>query len=197
MGPAGAVREPVLPPPTAMSMTRNTGFTLIELVVALLVLGIVVGLAAPSFQSLVERSRAQAVFHGLTASLAGARLAAVQLNRPVTVCPTLDGLRCRRDLVWDDGWMTYIDAGRGDHPASAEAVIRREGPADGRIAVRGSSGRHRVRFQPSGWASGANISLRVCSRPARKLLGEVVVNNAGRPRSERRDAAENSCPYEP
>jgi type IV fimbrial biogenesis protein FimT len=178
-------------------MTRHAGFTLIELVVALLVLGITLGLAAPAFSALMERSRAQTVFHGLTASLAGARMAAVRLNRPVTVCPTLDGLHCRRDLVWDDGWMTYIDAGRADHPSGTEAVIRREGPSDARIAVRGSSGRHRVRFQPSGWASGANISLRVCSRQANKLLGEVVVNNAGRPRSERRDAAENSCPYAP
>lgn len=178
-------------------MARHAGFTLIELVVALLVLAIALGLAVPSFIGLLERGRAQGVFHGLTASLAGARLAAVQLGRPVTVCPTLDGRHCRRDLVWDDGWITYIDDGRSDHPASAGAVIRHDGPSGLHIAVRGSSGRHRVRFQPSGWASGANISLRVCSRQASKLLGVVVVNNAGRPRSERQDAPENSCPYAP
>lgn len=178
-------------------MPRHAGFTLVELIVVVLVLAVALGVAAPSLSALAERSQARTVFHGLTASLAGARLAAVQLGRPVTICPTLDGLRCRRDLVWDDGWMTYIDADRSDQPTSPEAVLRREGPSGARISVRSSSGRHRIRFQPSGWASGANISLRVCSPKARKLLGVVVVNNAGRPRSERHEAPENSCPYAP
>ena len=197
MGPWTALRKALLPFPGCRAMPRHAGFTLLELIVVVLVLGVALAVVAPSFAALVERSRAQTVFHGLTASLAGARLAAVQLGRPVTLCPTLDGLRCRRDLVWDEGWMTYIDTDRSDHPASADAVIRREGPSHARIAIRSSSGRHRIRFQPTGWASGANISLRVCSRQARKLLGVVVVNNAGRPRSERHDRPDNSCPYAP
>ncbi len=176
---------------------RSAGFTLLELVVAMLVAGILLALAAPSFGSLVERNRALAIFHELGAALAGARMAAVQLGRPVTICPTRDGLRCRSDLVWDQGWLTYIDVERSDQPRSADAVIRHVEPSGRDIAIRSSLGRHRIRFQPSGWASGANISLRVCSRRAQRLLGAVVVNNAGRPRSERQDAAENSCPYTP
>ena len=175
----------------------TTGFTLVELVVVVAILAAVLAIAAPPFMALVERNRALSVFHELTASLAGARVAAVRLGRPVTLCPTLDGLRCRRDLVWDDGWMAYIDAGRTDHPVNGDAVIRHVVPSGQGIAVRGTLGRHRIRFQPSGWASGANISLRVCSRRAQRLLGAVIVNNAGRPRSERLEAPEGSCPYAP
>ena len=178
-------------------MPRNTGFTLPELAIVVVLLGVVAALAAPSLTGLAERSRAQTVFHGLTGSLAGARLAAVKSRQPVTICPTSDGLRCRRDLVWDDGWMTYLDADRRDHPASAAAVIQHTGPPGAGISVRSSRGRHRVRFQPNGWASGANLSLQVCSRKGRKWLGAVVVNNAGRPRSERLESAAGSCPYAP
>jgi type IV fimbrial biogenesis protein FimT len=176
---------------------RNNGFTLLDLMAAVLITGVALGLALPSFAALLERNRALAVFHELGAALAGARMAAVQLGRPVTVCPSQDGLRCRRDLVWEDGWMTYIDADRSDQPRSADAVIRHVQPSGQGIAVRSSIGRHRIRFQPSGWASGANISLRICSRSAQRLLGTVVVNNAGRPRSERREAPAGSCPHAP
>jgi len=69
-------------------MPRHAGFTLIELVVALLVLGIALGVAAPSFMGLLERGRAQGVFHGLTASLAGARLAALT-GRGVAIPPNI------------------------------------------------------------------------------------------------------------
>lgn len=197
MGPCAARREAVLPCPGCRTMPRNAGFTLVELVVVSLVLAITAAVTLPSLAALVERNRALAVFHELTSSLAGARLAAAHLGQPITVCPTRDGRQCRRDLVWDDGWMTYIDLDRSDQPATTAAVIRHVQPSGTGIAVRSSAGRHRVRFQPSGWASGANISLRACSRRANRLLGSVVVNNAGRPRSERREAPVGSCPFAP
>ena len=176
---------------------RFNGFTLVEMLVVVMVMAIALGIAAPSFAALAERNRALAVFHQLTATLAGARLAAVQLGRPVTICPTRDGRQCRQDLVWDEGWMSYIDVRRADQPANVGTVIRHVELSGRGIAVRSSVGRHRIRFQPSGWASGANISLRLCSQRAQRLLGAVIVNNAGRPRSERQDAAEGSCPYVP
>ena len=179
-------------------MTRpRHGFTLVELLVVVLALGVMLAMAAPAFSAMLERNRATATFHQLTASLAGARLAAVRMGRPVTLCPTQDGRRCRRDLVWDEGWMAYLDPGRSDHPASTDDIIQHMNQPGAPLAVRSSVGRHRIRFQPTGWASGANLSLRVCSRPQARLLGAVVVNNAGRPRTERRDAPAVSCPFAP
>lgn len=173
------------------------GFTLIELLMVVLVAGLLLAVAAPAFSAMLERNRATALFHRLTASLAGARLAAVHTGRPVTLCPTRDGLRCRMDLAWDEGWMAYLDPDREDQPASADAIIQHSQAPGGALAVRSSLGRHRIRFQPSGWASGANLSLRVCSRSPARLLGAVVVNNAGRPRSERQDAPRAACPFVP
>lgn len=173
------------------------GFTLVELLVVVLALGVLLGIAAPAFSAMMERNRATATFHQLTASLAGARLAAVRMGQPVTLCPTQDGQRCRRDLVWDEGWMAYLDPSRSDQPASADDIIQHMNQPGGSLAVRSSVGRHRIRFQPTGWASGANLSLKVCSRPQARLLGAVVVNNAGRPRTERREAPRGSCPFVP
>ncbi len=176
---------------------RRGGFTLVELMATVAVLALVLGLALPSLRTLAEAQAALARFHGLTVALAQARMAAIQRGRPVSVCPSADGSRCRLDLVWDEGWLVYADPQRLPQPARPEDILWVERRDPGAIAIRGTAGRHRVRYQPTGLSGGNNTSLRLCSRDGR-LLGSVVVNIAGRTRSERAPAdPAPPCPYAP
>jgi type IV fimbrial biogenesis protein FimT len=153
------------------------GFTLIELMTTLAVL-----------------VRATNAYHLLTGSLAIARLSAVKHGEPVSVCPSSDGVRCRDDVIWDDGWIVFADPSRADQPASADAILQRIDGVGVGLTLRSTGGRTQVRFTPNGWAYGSNLSIRLCEREGNRLLGKVVVNNAGRPRSERYDKAK-PCPY--
>lgn len=174
----------------------SRGFTLAELMVTLAVLAVTVTMGVPAFAGVVQRAREANAYHLLTASLASARLAAVKTGAPVTVCPSNDGATCRRDLVWEGGWIVYSDPARSEQPANAAAVLQRiEGIGAG-VALRSTRGRHRVRFTPDGWSYGSNLSIRLCREDGARLLGKVVVNNAGRPRSERAEAG-TDCPYAP
>jgi len=176
---------------------RHEGFTLVELVATVAVLVVVLGLALPSFRAFRERNEALATFHSLTVALARARLAAIQRGGPVTVCPSRDGQACRADLVWDDGWLVFADPGRQPQPADAGDILWVEPRVAGQVTVRGTVGRHRVRYQASGMAGGNNASLRLCSRDGRHL-GNVVVNLAGRARGEwLSDDPAPPCPYAP
>lgn len=177
---------------------RGRGFTLVELLVVLLVLSILMAVAAPSLSALRERMAALQAFHALTAGLAQARLAAVARGRPVTICPSADGRTCRGDLVWDAGWLVYIDPTRSPQPVRDEDVLWTESLAPGPVAIRGTVGRHRVRYQPTGMSGGNNASLRLCSRKRAIHLGSVVVNIAGRVRHARVSRTEPPpCPYLP
>ena len=171
------------------------GFTLIELMATLAVLAILLTLGVPAFAGLRQRAGTANAFHLLTTSLAIARLTAVQRGVPITVCPSRDGLQCRNDVVWDDGWIVYADPTRATQPATTDAVLQRIDSIGPGLALRSTVGRTRVRFTPRGWASGSNLSARLCSTKDRKHLGSVIVNNAGRPRSER--YPEKPCPYSP
>lgn len=170
------------------------GLTLIELLVTLVVASVVLGIGIPSFQKLQQQTRAATAFHLLTTSLASARMAAIRNRTPVSVCPSDDGHHCRSDTVWDDGWIVFADPARTGQPESIAAVIQRIDGFGGRMALRGTVGRKLVRFTPDGWAYGTNLSIHLCVKKNAKNLGIVVVNNAGRPRTERK--AENElCPF--
>lgn len=169
------------------------GFTLIELMVTLAGMGVLLGIGVPSFQRLQQKTRIATSFHLLTTSLALARITAVRNHAPVSICPSSDGRWCRGDAVWDDGWIVFADPARAAQPASDDAVLQRfDRPGPG-VSLRSTAGRTLVRFHPSGMAHGSNLSVRLCSTIDRTHLGSVIVNNAGRPRSERYEGV--PCPF--
>lgn len=169
---------------------------MVELVTTLAILSVLLALGAPAFSQLLESARVSGVFHELTASLASARIAAISRRTPTSVCPSEDGRNCRRDLSWDEGWIVFADPARTGRPTTEGDVLRQLGPAPQDIAIRATAGRHYLRYQPSGFGYGTNVTLRLCSRRTGLELGRVVVNNAGRVRSERA-LKPTRCAYSP
>lgn len=172
------------------------GFTLAELMATLAVSGVLLAIGVPAFRQLVESMRISAAFHGTTVSLSAARMAAVSRNQPVTVCPSADGRHCRRDRVWEDGWITFLDGSRSGNPATPGDVVEHATPALRGLAVRSTAGRHWIRFQPSGFSAGSNLSLWICTIADRREIGRVALNNGGRARIERHRAPA-PCRYAP
>jgi type IV fimbrial biogenesis protein FimT len=72
----------------------SRGFTLVELVVTLAVLAIVIGIAVPAFNALIQRNRLTTAANEMVAALQTAKLEAVRRNRRVEVCPTANGSTC-------------------------------------------------------------------------------------------------------
>jgi len=174
--------------------STNAGLTLVEILVVLVILAIAVSLGAPTFSILLQHSRESNTYHLLTASLAAARLAAVESGAPVTACPSGDGITCRNDGMWESGWLVYADPRRADQPADLSAVLQHIDARGGGLQLRSTTGRPRVRFSPDGWSYGSNVTIRLCA-PGGKFLGQVVVNNAGRPRTERYTTP-GPCPFQ-
>ena len=173
---------------------KDAGFSLIELIVTVAIAAIVLAIAVPSFAGPMQRAREANAYHLLTASLASARLRAVKDGTPVTVCPSSDGLTCRDDEVWRHGWIVYGDPDRNDQPRAGEAVFERVDGIGRGLFLRSTAGRKRVRYLPSGWAYGSNISIRLCRSGQDGFLGSVIVNIAGRARTQRQ-AEPSPCPF--
>lgn len=172
------------------------GFTLPEFLVAVGILTITLAIAAPAFSAMQERARVTRVLHLMTGTLATARVEAVRRNRFVSICPSANGTSCQPNSIWNRGWLVFVDADRAGQPGSPGDILQVfEGQASG-LAFQSTAGRRFVRFSPSGWSAGSNLTLRLCSSSSRRLLAQVVVNNAGRVRSERIGQA-RPCPFDP
>ncbi|MBV2209090.1 MAG: GspH/FimT family pseudopilin [Thermomonas sp.] len=131
------------------------GFTLVELMVTVAVIGILAMIAAPSMSSMVESGRVKAQTEELIAGLQLARAEAVRRNTRVTICPSTDGsATCASSATWA-GWVVHgIDKTSCTDPANAAScaddVIRYHVVSDPVVVSGPQDG---VVFKPSGLAN--------------------------------------------
>ena len=69
----------------SMANQRRAGFTLIELMITLAVLGVLAAIAAPSFSEVLERRKLNGAGEALFANLVFAKTEAIKRNTPVRV----------------------------------------------------------------------------------------------------------------
>jgi type IV fimbrial biogenesis protein FimT len=100
---------------------RNNGFTLIELLVTMIVMAIVIGIALPSFNTMMQDNRAGAQASEFQSALAYARAEAIRQAGRVSICPSSDGATCLTAADWAKGWMVFTDSAIFD--STAEATV--------------------------------------------------------------------------
>ncbi|PPT73838.1 prepilin-type cleavage/methylation domain-containing protein [Xanthomonas arboricola pv. populi] len=168
------------------------GYTAVELLIVMAVLGLLAAIALPNFNGLIERQRMQTRIHLLTAHLALARSMAIMRRTAVSVCPSADGTMCRTDSNWSAGWILFADPSNQGQPSSALSILRVERhPTKQRLSITSTAGRPLIRFMPDGRSGGSNATISLCIRAAQ--VADVVINNSGRARSVRYASA-RSCP---
>lgn len=102
---------------------RAAGFTLIELMVTLVVLGVVMAIAVPSFTGMINSSRLATQANDLMAGIKIARSEAVRLNRPVTFCGSTNGTTCAAAGSWNQ-WLVMRADGTVLHTGAINAPIQ-------------------------------------------------------------------------
>lgn len=168
-------------PEHAMNQTQR-GISLIELLIALAIAAVLLGLSLPSFASFTARSNVVASHHLLMASFAAAREAAIVERSATVLCPGDAATGCRSDGIWDSGWVLFVDRNADGKLGGADTLIRAESAPGNDLAIRSSKHRSRVTFQRNGMAQGSNLTVKVCDA-AGVALGGLVTSNTGRTRA--------------
>lgn len=146
------------------------GFTLIELMVTLVVLGILLSLGAPSFTAWIRDSRIDGIAQNTAAALKLARSEAVTRQAVVTV-------------NWSDGDI-YVDAnGAGDAFNAAADTLIKDGlnlTGDG-VTIDSSSDDNFLSFRTDGTLNEpAGITLGICDSRGAAEGWDITVNTVGR-----------------
>jgi type IV fimbrial biogenesis protein FimT len=180
---------------TALSRRLDRGLSLIELLTALAIFSLLLGLGVPSYRDWIASRELANHAEYLAETLNLARSEAVKRQSRVNVCKSSDGKQCATTGTWSAGWIMFEDDNRDGSIENIESVIRREGPPGNAITV--SANRpldSYVSYTNFGYARLLNGALQmgtfeVC-KPGQKAI-DVVLANSGRVRINR---TSRSCP---
>ena len=169
-------------------MVRHSGFTLLELLVALGIVAIILGLGNPSLRALVMDNRRTQTVNSLVHSLHLARTSAIRNGHEVAVCPRGGGDLCSGDPAgWAQGWLVFVNSD-GDQPAVRDSdellLLRREPTPDAQIF----SNRRAFHYRPFNRRSTTG-TLIYCDSRGNDAARAVVVSYTGRPRVTDRSAS--------
>lgn len=176
---------------------NNNGFSLIELIVAIALIGIFAMIALPAFSEFIKSERLVTQNNDLISDIAFARGEAMRRGTRVTLCPTVDHSVCSED--WSTGRMIFVDSDNGDGEdmelSDGEEVVRIRQVLSGGNTLKWSGGDQRLQFMSSGLprggiTSGISDSFEICDSSTASLGRTIVVSTLGTVESSR----EATCP---
>ena len=178
------------------------GFTFLELIITIAIAAIVLGIAIPSFQSLISSTRIYSHTRKLFNTLVMTRSHAITSGYRSILCPTIDGEQCNKDNKWRHQLIIFEDRNSdGKRNPGSEPVIHTVEAAEQLDIYSGNShtsigARRKVSYYPMGHAYGSTISITVCDKRGATEPYLIVVSNFGRPRISRRrpDGSKPQCP---
>jgi type IV fimbrial biogenesis protein FimT len=173
------------------------GFTLIELMVTLAVMGVVLAIGLPSFQNFIVSSRLTTGANDLVVALNLARHEALRRGQRVSVCPSSDGAACAASGGWEQGYIVFSDGGTTGSVDGTDTVIRRQpGLASGYAATGNGNVDSYISFTASGVSRMASNALQagtisLCAPDSSGLSRAVILSAMGRVRASDTGA---TCP---
>lgn len=108
----------------SVSFNRTKGFTLVELMIAIVILAILASIAAPSFVRLIASQRVRAAAFDLHGDLSFARSEAIKRNSNVTFSP-------KNTSDWKGGW---------DVKDASSNVLKTQQALSGNLLATGGAG---------------------------------------------------------
>lgn len=163
-----------------MSPDRQSGYTLVELLITLAVLAALLAMGLPSFDNSMRSNRVATAANEMLASLSLARTESIKGLGRAGVCASADGTACQTGTDWSGGWLVWRErrtaGGTVVEPVrhiQAKARVSVTGPAAGVTFTtqgRSSDGARTLGFTADGDSSHARC---------------VRLNVAGQSRSEK------------
>ena len=138
----------------------QAGFTLIEMMVTLTILGVLAMLAAPSFNQAMLGNKLASSANRFVASAQLARSEAIKRNAVVRICSSADGATCAGGGTFQQGWVVFHDANNDAVVNSGETIIQVQQALSNDYQFASSAG-YSLAFQPIG-AGATSAILTLC-----------------------------------
>ncbi|MGY6276214.1 GspH/FimT family pseudopilin [Methylomonas sp. MgM2] len=165
---------------------KDLGFTLVELMITVAIVGIIAALGIPSFQEMLNQNRATSLVNELVVSLNLARSEAIKRGKTVTMCKSanIDEVDpdCSTVTAWNSGWVIFVDQDSDGVIDDADTRLKIGGPANNSASIDGGSNySDYISYFPSGISKGngnlSNGTLQICVDHVER---SIVISTTGR-----------------
>lgn len=125
-------------------MNKQSGFTLVELMITLSIAVILLTVGVPSFSTMIQNNRLTSNTNDLVSALNLARSEAVTRGVRVTVCKSSDQSTCDTSTTgWEQGWIIFTDennnAAYNPSATPAETLLKVHEAMENQITATGNS----------------------------------------------------------
>ncbi len=157
----------------------SRGFTLLELMVALMIAALLLAIATPSFSEFRLNARMTSAANDLLAAVQHARTEAAKRQSPVSLCavqnPPGDDPVCSGgdlDALAAEGWLVFVDPDRDcARVAGTDPVILVASRADAGDGVTAQAVGDCISFGPNGFLLQPNVAIVLCDRRGMRTQG--------------------------
>jgi len=169
-----------------LQLHRSHGFTLVECLLAAVILTSLARLALPGLDQVVRHRQGSLVLQRLANSIFLARTAAARFGAMAVLCPSVDGTRCGG--AWHDGVLVFLDRNDDQGPDQGEAIIDylRFESLPGTLQWRAFRSKPYLQITPLGFTRYQNGSFTWCDQQRRPdSAHQLILNRTGRVRFAR------------
>jgi len=152
------------------------GYTIIELLIVMALIGIVTAYAVPSLRDYQQKSRVTSSYNNILGGLNYTRSTAISLSEDIEICPRGTGLNCSGTERWESGFLSA--------PSQADYTKVGTDESD-RITIRAynidGGELQSVTFDSQGIPNQSPITFVICATGQETTSARaLIINNVGR-----------------
>ncbi|MDH4571064.1 GspH/FimT family pseudopilin [Salinicola acroporae] len=164
------------------------GFTLIELMICVVILGILASWAAPGLANLSARMTLDSEVERVWQLIRRARQEAATSGQPTWLCPTENGTTCSDNGQWGDTLLLFIDGNDNGQPDNDERMLAVSHPNGNQVSITANSFTTGLGYTPLGFTRGRQFGTFTLTNPAAAGGGHKIVVHFARIRLDTVDA---------
>ena len=161
-------------------MKKNSGYTLLEILITTAIVVIVMSIGIPSMSNFIKNDRLSTQINAMVGHLAYARSEAVLRHQSVIVCASDDESSCSSNN-WADGWIVFVDADNSNDFSAGDEMLRVKQPLKGGNTLINSAGNN-VEYDIRGFAPNSISSFSLCDDRGATHIKSISISVTGRVR---------------